>query len=555
MVGEHQEIGLESVRQGKAPSTIFGAKAGHGGLVLVCFGFFLALGSCRAPAAPAPDPGPLLAPPGLDSQGYSFAGSPIKGPVRDAQAAAPAPGTVVPFEVEFLYLEADLHTPGSQVGLPLDYGTRPLALALDLALATDRRAGILGAPQLFGGARITHGPSAMAAWARLSAGEAGRVSGLLSYDGLLWPGVAGGFEVSLMEEVVDQDNFLREYPERGSVPKAVRMRVAFDGTFARAGVGIASAAPRLSPDTVLSPEQALYRPGGPAPLEEWVRPALKLTAASSPMVVLVPSPFNTGEGETLALRFSLGRAYDAELDEDSRTALDAGIKNTLESAERTAFKEFGTLRSAPVSSTERTVFAALEGLRYAKDLRAVFSYLTGVLEPPLALDLVLTADEGMLAELAEHIATDRLLTPETMGPDSGLDGDFDARWSIERGAWSLLVERSLGSALTPGDASLLLRHGGEVGRFPTLLEGALGAARDTTEFYTYLETENRVFLRDASPAARVRAFDWLSARNLAPEGFNPLGTRGARRIVLDKLRAEKEAALAAEAAAAGEVSQ
>ncbi|MFT6363542.1 MAG: hypothetical protein ACJAZ8_001961 [Planctomycetota bacterium] len=470
-------------------------------------------------------------------------------------AKAPDPGAAVPFEVEFLYLEADLQAPGTAAGHRLDYGTHPLALAVDLALATDRRAGVLGAPQLFSGARIASGPSALAAWTRLTTGEAGRASGLLSYEGLLWPGVAGGFEVRLMEDVVDRDNFLREYPERGSVPKAVLMRVGFDGAFARAGIGIASAAPRLDPDDLLSPEQALFRPGGPAPLEEWVRPTLQLTAASSPMVVLVPSPFNSGDGRTLALRFSLGQSLLGDQDEVSRDALETEVMRALESAERTAFLRFGARRDAPVSSTERTVFAALEGLRYATDLRAVFAYLTGVLEPPLALDLVLTADKDVLAKLAERVATDRLLTPETMGPDAGLGGSFDAKWSMERGAWTLLVDRALASALTPGDASLMLRHGGEVGRFPTLLEGALGAARNTSEFIAYLERENGVFLSDASPAARVRAFDWLSARGMAPEDFNPLGTRGERRRVLDKLRAEREALLTVGPATSGGADQ
>jgi hypothetical protein len=46
-----------------------------------------------------------------------------------------------------------------------------------------------------------------------------------------------------------------------------------------------------------------------------------------------------------------------------------------------------------------------------------------------------------------------------------------------------------------------------------------------------------VYLEDASPAARVRAYDWLNGKNLAPAGYDPLGSNKDRRAALDKATA------------------
>jgi hypothetical protein len=87
--------------------------------------------------------------------------------------------------------------------------------------------------------------------------------------------------------------------------------------------------------------------------------------------------------------------------------------------------------------------------------------------------------------------------------------------------------------VTPAETSLMLRHAGELGRFPTLIEDALAASNSCEQFSARLAYENQVFLSDASPAARVRAYDWLVVRGLAPVGYNPLGTRSVRRKALD----------------------
>jgi len=59
-----------------------------------------------------------------------------------------------------------------------------------------------------------------------------------------------------------------------------------------------------------------------------------------------------------------------------------------------------------------------------------------------------------------------------------------------------------------------------------------------------LIAQNRALLEDRSPSTRVRAFEWLAKRTLAPEGYDPLADLKARKKALraaeDK---ESEAAL------------
>jgi hypothetical protein len=48
-----------------------------------------------------------------------------------------------------------------------------------------------------------------------------------------------------------------------------------------------------------------------------------------------------------------------------------------------------------------------------------------------------------------------------------------------------------------------------------------------------LVSENFIYLQDSSPAYRVRAFQWLAVKNLAPRGFDPLDDPKKRREALD----------------------
>ncbi len=78
----------------------------------------------------------------------------------------------------------------------------------------------------------------------------------------------------------------------------------------------------------------------------------------------------------------------------------------------------------------------------------------------------------------------------------------------------------------------MLRHAGELGHYPGLLNDVLIDSTNQGELTASLVRENRLFLEDRNPAARVRAFDWLEAREAAPAGYDPLAPRDERRAAL-----------------------
>jgi len=51
--------------------------------------------------------------------------------------------------------------------------------------------------------------------------------------------------------------------------------------------------------------------------------------------------------------------------------------------------------------------------------------------------------------------------------------------------------------------------------------------------------ENFIYLEDISPAARTRAFEWLAARDQAPQGYDPLASLKERRNVLNRILQEQ----------------
>ncbi|HPF13861.1 MAG TPA: hypothetical protein PLJ12_06310, partial [Planctomycetota bacterium] len=89
---------------------------------------------------------------------------------------------------------------------------------------------------------------------------------------------------------------------------------------------------------------------------------------------------------------------------------------------------------------------------------------------------------------------------------------------------------------------LLLRHGGEVGRYPSTIEDAALQSADRETMRKRLLLENRLFLEDSSPSARVRAFDWLVRQGEDLGAFDPLASPSARRDALRVLEDALEAA-------------
>jgi len=75
---------------------------------------------------------------------------------------------------------------------------------------------------------------------------------------------------------------------------------------------------------------------------------------------------------------------------------------------------------------------------------------------------------------------------------------------------------------------------GEVGLDPSTVAELATASGSREDFQTRLQAEHILLLEDTSPAARVRAFDWMRANGVAPADYDPLGSRAARRAAIEK---------------------
>jgi hypothetical protein len=344
----------------------------------------------------------------------------------------------------------------------------------------------------------------------------------------------------LAEPVFDPDNFLGEYPRRPPVPKAAELSFECTGEGFAWLVGLADAVAPEDPEAVATPEEARYRPGSPRPRSERLVPDVRPTAGSSAFIVL-PSPFvmeGMPRARSVVLYFELGKPPGDEATPEVLTELGARVATALNRVgKRARTLERDLAAAAPadfVADTVRGTLARLGDLMASgADPRQAMVFLAGALDAPLARDLVLVLDRSALdrlvSDLIEAAKIDTAAAP------------FDPRWSLESAAWRELVR-----ALSAGDerppelraafGAIALGAAGQLGAFPALIEDALVSSPDTEAFQERLVSENWIFLEDSSPAARARAFAWLTRRGLGPKGFDPLAPRAARRAALEAER-------------------
>ena len=526
----------------------------------------LLLSACAATPEPAPELAPLAAPPHMELAAGHYAGTALAG-ARAGHGAADVeadPARLLDLELELLYLR---RPPADLRPLAPD-DLEPLAGGFELALDLGRGPAVLAAPRLFAGGLLVRGEPARTLYERLAAEGPAFATVLASHREVLGAGAAFELTADLRERVVDPDNFLTEYPDRPPVPKGLRVAIdAVTGNDPRTPrlswcLSLAGALPadREAPTV---PGDERFRPGSPAPAEELLRPSAP-PVPGEPILVLVPSPFDTGAGRTLALLLQVDGpptpapggepTGDPAADEGATGAEDperlVALQRALASIDLRAAALASCLAEAGTGDfLERIVPEALGRLERIvdrdEDPRSALLFLAGALDAPVAMDALLALSRRELVTLTRWLLADEVA------------GARSARWSLELHAWRALLaavtevghagpdhepgtevpaplERTAGqrAALT----GLVLRHAGEVGRFPRLHEALLAASVDEADLAARLAAENRVFLEDSSPAARVRAFDWLKARGLEPASYDPLAARGARRAALEAER-------------------
>ncbi|MGE0144211.1 MAG: hypothetical protein AB7I19_16460 [Planctomycetota bacterium] len=241
-----------------------------------------------------------------------------------------------------------------------------------------------------------------------------------------------------------------------------------------------------------------------------------------PLALALPSPFDPAS--TLLISIAV-RSPDA----------DPGVAQELAILLPTAREDFARARA---ESQEATALLSAEQARSAT-IRAALAHLSNTLErrravaflgesagAPLLVDLALTTNDDELSALIAALSND---TTTIVG---------DSSWHFESLAWRFLAEQLDRGSIDDALRGMLLRVAGEAGRFPGAVAALLTRAKSKPELDALLIEENFAMLATSDPAARVRAYDWLSARNKAPEGFDPLADRDRRR---DALQAHQNA--------------
>lgn len=158
---------------------------------------------------------------------------------------------------------------------------------------------------------------------------------------------------------------------------------------------------------------------------------------------------------------------------------------------------------------------------------------------PLTQDVALTADDATLADLCTRVRG------KTAAPARGNGGAYDAAalgWVLDQSSVELLDQELGAGKLPPELAAVLTRHAGEAGRHAEVLDEVVKGVTSLGDFEARLTAQNILYLDDVSPGARVRAYDWLTARGAAPPGYGPLAPFKQRRAALDA--AENAAAAA-----------
>lgn len=159
--------------------------------------------------------------------------------------------------------------------------------------------------------------------------------------------------------------------------------------------------------------------------------------------------------------------------------------------------------------------------------RSALNYVAAQTGSTIAHDIIVTGDESTLGQYTALLL--RSMAASNLPREPSLLG-----WLMDRAALELCVTLSAAAPLSPELASVLTIHGGEAGRNTASLGDLIKDVRNRDDLQTRLTVENLIYLEDSSPAARVRAFDWLSARGKAPAGYDPLGPLQQRRAALEQ---------------------
>jgi hypothetical protein len=208
----------------------------------------------------------------------------------------------------------------------------------------------------------------------------------------------------------------------------------------------------------------------------------------------------------------------------SRAGNDAGFKDAVARCK----SDLATNQSAVINPLWTLGLSrALKELDDPNRRRAALVYLAEQGDARLCEDVAMLADDPLLNQIA--------VTVKHNAPAAINGGDIGQyAWILDRSAIAALQPLLTKAALPPELFAVLTEHFGEPGRHAAAVDEIMRGTSSGGELRQKLISENYIYLEDSSPAARVRAFEWLGAQKLAPPGFDPLGSPKRRRQALDQ---------------------
>ncbi len=506
----------------------------------------------------------LPAPPAVLSSA-NYLGTPLSGPITgDIPAIAPADALTI--RVSFISLE---HIPARAFD--------PLGSKARLISASRGGSPVMPSGKLTEDVQVITLKTAADLPPKLQAAGAGKTTAIGSLDGALPMGVTEAFVATDKTTAIDpitgqalQRRIEVEIARTTGVPEAaiVLADTSTDGSTAAdaralsaqigggpytasrtnsAGKNPAAAEVSGSAESSggLPSENPPPTPAGPPSLQI-ERALLDLPGGdTSCTALIVPFRFDDSLNQATAIVIDISSATNTP----AHTAALAQCIDDLKKSNADAAAREKITSGEP--SDWSSVQACIASLGIANGRRSALVYLSSQTGAGLCQDTALVAGDDALADLAKQIQSK--LSAETAPEDSAAIG-----WTLDRTTLEFLDQLlNVSTGGTPGAApgkeppkmpdelsAVLASYAGEPGRHASSMDEIMRGLVNRQDLENRLLAENLIFLEDSSPASRVRAFDWLSARGKAPAGFDPLGTNESRRDSLEKALSNPAAAQA-----------
>lgn len=449
-------------------------------------------------------------PPPVSTQATThFAGSPLSGPMA-AAVAAPPPAEAIAVRVELISLE---NVPS--VGTPLGSEAR-------LILAQRLGAPVLPSGRLTGSARLISIESREQFQAQVVTASKGRSVSYYRSRAALPAGVTAAFDtvakdaldVSLAGTALNAR--LQIYVGRpatvvpADMPQPVQIAVAIE-------------------DLADLPIRGdLTQDGSAGPTSRMAQREIALiereVAEPLTLAITVPMSFG-GAGQAIA---ALIEITPGDTSTEHLQALSTAMQQVRESGTAVASRPT-TLPTGRDASAE--LRAASESLARTDRLRQTLVYLGGQTGARLTEDTALVADDSILQKLAEQA---RAALDAASAAGVGRSDPKAVGWLLDKATLQQLGKYLNEGKLPPELSAVLSTHAGEAGRNVGSIEDVSRHMTSREDLDNRLVAENLIYLEDASPSARVRAFDWLNSRGRAPANFDPLASAKDRRLALEQ---------------------